>query len=123
MREIKFRAWREDIKMMMPSNSMQELINLSASLGGMHDINSVVWMQFTGLQDKNGVDIYEGDFLGGSWRTLYVHWCEHCKSFELAMHEHGCMKCSGDVFWSDAVCADDLEVIGNVYQHPELLED
>jgi len=131
MREIKYRAWTSCNTMVRCTGdwsitfdgSKDALITLWCSDGPVDEFVSGDVMQFTGLKDKNGVDIYEGDFLGSAWRTLYVHWCEHCKSFEMAMYIHGCMGCSGDVHWIDAVYADDLEVIGNIHENPELLED
>ena len=122
MREIKFRQWHNG--RMQSFGFLEDKHNcVSFTCAQNNRIDKYPVMQFTGLKDKNDVDIYEGDFLGGAWRTVYVHWCDHCKSIEFAMHEHGCMCCSGDIHWVDAVCADNLEVIGNIHQHPELLED
>jgi hypothetical protein len=82
--------------------------------------------QCTGLKDNNGKLIYEGDILGGTYGNLYVHYCDSCKQFQLKAKDYGCMACEGDVHWYEIVESEDeneLEVIGNIYQNPELLED
>lgn len=67
MREIKFRAWDEELEMMMPP------VDLSTGLQNYKWLGraDLPIMQFTGLKDKNGVEIYEKDLLG-TYRTQGV---------------------------------------------------
>ena len=80
--------------------------------------------QCTGLKDKNGKLVYEGDILGGVLACTYILWCEDCKSFQLKICTGECMSCGGDILWHSIVEDDGkLEVIGNIHENPELLED
>lgn len=58
-REIKFRAWDEDIKQMLPPVDLSVNKKYWKWLG----VNDLKLMQFTGLLDKNGKEIYEGDIV------------------------------------------------------------
>lgn len=77
--------------------------------------------QCTGLKDKNGKFVFEGDALGGYYGG-YVKWCDHCKSFNLFFGDE-CAACNGDVLWAEVVEDDGkLEVVGNLHQNPELIK-
>jgi len=82
---------------------------------------------YTGLKDRNGKEIYEGDILGGIWEQCYIAWCDKCKAFQVFIvglsSPKYCMACNGDVHWAEIVEDDSkLEVIGNIYENPELLK-
>jgi uncharacterized phage protein (TIGR01671 family) len=79
-------------------------------------------MQSTGLKDKNGKLIYEGDILGGIYHG-YIEYCDECKCFQLKVKDYGCLACEGDLHWYELVEAEEqneLEVIGNIYENKEL---
>ncbi len=90
--------------------------------------SNIILMQFTGLLDKNGVEIFEDDILGGVFEPGYVGWCDKCCSFEVMLrgiNGYGpCQQCEGDVQWLEVAYDEykNLEVIGNIHQHPHLLE-
>ena len=83
-----------------------------------------VLMQSTGLKDKNGKLIYEGDILGDIYEGLYIHYCRYCHQFQLYSQGYGCMACNGDVHWIEVVEDNKkLEVIGNIYEDSHLLDN
>jgi len=119
MREIKFKLVKKGI--------LQGIVSLHPN-----GIIAPAWewdtaYEYTGLHDKNGKEIYEGDILGGIWKECYIAWCEKCKSFEVffdtEVFPKYCNVCNGDAHWCEVVEDDGkLEVIGNIYENPELLE-
>ena len=83
--------------------------------------------QCTGIKDKNGKWVYEGDILGGTYENLYIHYCDNCKQLQLRAKDYGgCMACEGDVHWYELVESEnknEVEVIGNIHEKNLLKEE
>ena len=125
MREIKFRAWSVDGEVMLYSDfngygfytkedpehiaEQTETIFMYHAHTGEKDF---VLMQYTGLKDKNGVEIYEGDIFEATSRFSIPD--------ELELGVVGFSEISG--YQWEQWDLDDLEVIGNIYDSPEILE-
>lgn len=129
MREFKFRAWDKKYNEMIPdlicfykdggiSHNNHFNSDISPFRGYMWDSRNLEIMQYTGLKDKNGIEIYEGDIIKVNG-NLYEVWHSGL-AFGLVdknkdFFEYMCQLCdmNGKVY----------EVIGNIYENPELLRD
>ena len=124
MRPIKFRCWNKRTKkLVFPSSlTIPQLTGdfLITTLGTeIVPKKEVELMQFTGLHDKNGKEIYEGDIVNpNSNNPRKVYWEDNTLSW-LCVDGAG----DGDVDSLDYLKQYDLEVIGNIYENPELLGD
>ena len=124
MRQIKFRAWDKNNKKMIFSNDMQKL-----EIGiYIQDFNQEL-MQFTGLKDKNGKEIYEGDIVKISNKSYKIEWNQlHC-SWGLFGLKGGMERdITADWINDDGTTPKRwevkyYEVIGNIYENPELIEE
>ncbi len=114
MREIKFRAWCPRRQTMLNPFSLEEALD---ELPARWHKGEDVFMQFTGLKDKNGKGIYEGDIMNMGryrgivrWEWLKGRW-ELSNKFDIRQ---------GYKSLTEPV-ARASEIIGNIYENPDLL--
>lgn len=133
-REIKFRAWREDVVSTEPygNNSFeQKFIESNIEDIKTREFSSfeekwfvkacrVDIMQYIGIKDKNGKEIYEGDIVRtNSGRLCKVVWfsSSQYQGWDLTPIETKNPAPTEVGFWNN------LEVIGNVYENADLLKE
>ena len=113
MREIKFRAWHKNNKSM--------IMNVTTNL-----LNRVylIFMQYTGLKDKNSKEIYEGDIVDA---TYCIDGCLYYSEDEYGIVAWNDKKCGFFIKFKDEIDVTPisyykyLKVIGNIYENPELV--
>lgn len=124
MREIKFRAWFKDTQEMksVAMNNLYKENNSSwlyLSPQPMGNYRPVEVMQYTGLKDADGKEIYEGDVVKEDFADEYkVEYVEEYAGFLPFVNDGGCGCCSYIPIYLPHEC----KVIGNIYENPELLK-
>ena len=140
MREIKFRAWDKILKNMAEVDSIlfnftdnascydgepvkynvtkEDVAGLSAHIGSLTE--RFILMQYTGLKDKDGKEIYEGDILKIGDKFGEVLYDEQQSAFIILFYPHNKNKKSGCVYLPSTWPSPIKEVMGNIYENPAL---
>lgn len=114
-KEIKFRVWNEELEEMYElrkANYLGSTGIIDPYTGG----DKSIWQQYTGLKDKKGVEIFEGDILFHPLqgkRKVFYPYSETVASYGLRNVDNGMGSTLKDAHrvW---------EIIGNIYENPEL---
>jgi uncharacterized phage protein (TIGR01671 family) len=121
MRDIKFRAWDKYSKYMFELDDKDFFVNNNGvyereSIDYAGDVynnisDRLILMQYTGLKDKNGVEIYEGDLVIGTGKI---------NPYPI-IFDDGCFGYDSGEGLLELDFERHMEVIGNIHQHPDLL--
>ena len=120
MRELKFRVWSEEDKEYRTDCDVFKLFHgktgcpatIYSDEGDRFDIE-----QYTGLKDKNGKPIYDGDIVDDGYSNICeIRWREKCAGFKAVNENDG----YATNVWFVSKYG---EVIGNIHENPELLEE
>ncbi len=127
MRDIKFRAWNKAEKIMVDLQSitplaLDEQMNTQLSMKGgsglfIPFVKDCRIMQYTGLKDKNGKEIYEGDVLSICDGSINgINWMRKNREIKFSECSFNVPEWEGDsTHW--------FEIIGNIHENPKLLEE
>jgi uncharacterized phage protein (TIGR01671 family) len=122
MREIKFRAWNDIDKIMV---DLKKITPFATDIPGLFIPEKgvkpgyLIIEQFTGLKDKNGKEIYEGDVIS----------CRDWETPKVVVFRGGSFgyEYPDDIFEplfliDGGIGVSDIEIIGNIHENPELVE-
>ena len=122
---IKFRAWdklNNEMSVVEQINFYRgEFESIGYGVSSLREADKIELMQSTGLKDKNGKEIFEGDIVDYKGREAVIKWHGSYASF-IYRFVDGLQERVSD--WDPLFLACyHFEILGNIYENPELLED
>lgn len=114
----KFRIWHKEKKVML-TGSLEFWLRAAAETG-INPFTHGEWMQFTGLKDKHGKEIFEGDILETHENKVVVCEWDSCRwFFEQQSNRKKLYSLGWDAFYVESYSLNKKwEIIGNIYESP-----
>lgn len=123
-REIKFRVWDKNEKTMINFEEIERIdfTDKTIIVGGYINFEDIEFMQYIGLKDKDGIEIYDGDILINTNKSKLNLGMDNQKYLVVYKALGFDLK---PLFKGIALKFDysDLKKIGNIYENPELLSE
>lgn len=127
-REIKFRAWDKKNRQMSTPFTINKLTQYEHIFETMFPIlpsfADLIWLEYTGLKDKNETEIYEGDI--ARYKQKPPHKQTAIDYYSTIIFKDSCFTLDPNfIRWNDLALgfmSCHIEVIGNIYENKELLE-
>lgn len=119
----RFRAWDKEFKEMVQVDALvfdEQIIKATYKNGNVakEDLKNYVLMQSTGLRDKNGKEIFEGDIVKMA-KNVY----SELTYYEVVRHRGGAYRLESKRYGCELwLRHTDCEIAGNIWENPELLE-
>lgn len=113
MREIKFRAWKKFENRFYTEEEMNEIGGYYYTHRVDNEWDEYPIQQYTGLKDKNGKEIYEGDIVRSYEKVTTIIWLESEGGFYARTLTGECFKYAHNSI---------IEIIGNIYENPDLIK-
>lgn len=119
----KFRAWHKELKMMFEVLAI-DFFNKAVTVKfdkehyRIYSFDDIILMQSTGLFDKNGVEIFEGDvveYIDGEFSFIGKVIKSPLGTYVIGIDNH-----SFEDFTDETTMVSDVSVVGNIYENPEL---
>lgn len=123
MKEIKFRAWDNDRKVMMPNYGVVGQIDAECNAEGQQDESTnFELMQYVGLKDKNGKEMYEKDIIkiemyDNEYKLFVIEWNDDYCGYVLYYDSDEYEEFNN---WLDTST---FEIVDNTFENYELLHD
>jgi len=133
MREIKLRAWDKEGKELLQGvpvkggfRALEKGELTFSQILDEYNADRFEVMQFTGLKDKNGKEIYEGNVfsaLNGNWQVKFGEWLLYIAKEHALVKMYGfyCERREEGRSHQLSPIPEEMEVIGNIYENPEFL--